>query len=41
MLVYRAFVYERNRDWEAVPARVRRRRRGLAWFPCWHPYAEA
>ena len=32
MLVYRAFVYERNRDWDAVPALVRRRRRGLAWF---------
>jgi len=32
MLVYRAFVYERNRDWEAVPARIRRRRQGLAWF---------
>ena len=32
MLVYRAFVYERNRDWEAVPAGVRRRRRALAWF---------
>ena len=32
MLVYRAFVYERNRDWEAVPLQIRRRRRGLAWF---------
>ena len=32
MLVYRAFVYERNRDWEAVPVQIRRRRRGLAWF---------
>ena len=32
MLVYRAFVYERNRDWDAVPLHVRRRRRGLAWF---------
>ena len=32
MLVYRAFVYERNRDWDAVPVLVRRRRRGLAWF---------
>ena len=32
MLVYRAFVYERNRDWEAVPVHIRRRRRGLAWF---------
>ena len=32
MLVYRAFVYERNRDWEAVPAPIRRRRRGLAWW---------
>ena len=32
MLVYRAFVYERNRDWEAVPPLIRRRRRGLAWF---------
>lgn len=32
MLVYRAFVYERNRDWEAVPAPIRRRRLGLAWF---------
>ena len=31
MLVYRAFVYERYRDWDAVPAIVRRRRRGLAW----------
>ena len=32
MLVYRAFVYERNRDWDAVPPLIRRRRRGLAWF---------
>lgn len=32
MLVYRAFVYERNRDWGAVPLHIRRRRRGLAWF---------
>ena len=32
MLVYRAFVYERNRDWYAVPPHIRRRRRGLAWF---------
>ena len=32
MLVYRAFVYERNRDWNAVPGPIRRRRRGLAWF---------
>lgn len=32
MLVYRAFVYERCRDWDAVPEAIRRRRRGLAWF---------
>ena len=32
MQVYRAFVYERNRDWSAVPASIRRRRRALAWF---------
>ncbi len=31
MLVYRAFVYERNRDWNAVPPLIRRQRRGLAW----------
>ncbi len=37
MLVDRAFVYERNRDWDAVPARIRRRRRGLAWSrAAWH-----